>query len=408
MAKLTIDKMNLKGKRVLIRVDFNVPLDDAGAITDDTRIRAALPTIQAAMKAGGKVVLMSHLGRPKGARDPKQSLAPAAVRLGELLGQKVALAPDCIGPETARAVANVRQGEVILLENLRFHKGEEKNDAAFAEQLAALGDLYVNDAFGTSHRAHASMYGVPALLPKGSRGIGFLVKKELDFLGDALAKPKRPFVAILGGAKVSDKIGVIKSLASQVDVLLIGGAMSYTFMRAKGLSTGKSKVEEFKENKDGSRTDVIALAKGLLEALAKSKAEFVLPVDHLVVKEFDESQPTSVQGPDIKEGFLAVDIGPRTIELYKKKLSGARTVVWNGPVGVFEKDPWAAGTKAVCQALADLKGQATTIIGGGDSAAAVAKFAMEDKMSHISTGGGASLEFLEGKPFECLTVIDEA
>jgi len=406
MAKLTIDKMNLKGKRVLIRVDFNVPLDDACRITDDTRIRAALPTIQAAIKAGGKVVLMSHLGRPKGGPDPKQSLAPAAARLGELLGQKVALAPDCIGAETAAAVAKIKEGEVILLENLRFHKGEEKSDPEFIKQLASLGDVYVNDAFGTSHRTHSSMYGVPALLPKGSRGIGFLVKKELEFLGDALAKPNRPFVAILGGAKVSDKIGVIKNLASQVDVLLIGGAMSYTFMRAKGQSTGKSKVEEFVEKKDGSKTDVIALAKSLLETVAKSKAEFILPVDHLCVKEFDESQPTVVQGPDIQEGFLGVDIGPKTIELYKKKIASAKTIVWNGPMGVFEKAPWAAGTKAVCQAMADLKGRATTIIGGGDSAAAVAAFGMEDRMSHISTGGGASLEFLEGKGFACLTVIN--
>jgi len=406
MAKLTVDKLDLKGKRVLMRVDFNVPLGDQGSVTDDKRIRAALPTIQAAVAGGGKVVLMSHLGRPKGERKPEMSLAPAAARLGELLGKPVELAPDCVGPEVERMVAALPDGDVLMLENLRFHKGEEKNDDEFARGLAALADVYVNDAFGTSHRKHASMYGVPSLLPKGTRAIGFLVKKELEFLGEALADPKRPFAAILGGAKVSDKIGVIENLMTQVDLLLIGGAMSYTFMQARGQGTGNSKVERTKEHKDGSTTDVIALARDLLAKLKGARAEFLLPVDHLVVQEFDESSPTAVQKPDIQGGWMGVDIGPETVDLYTRKLAAARTVVWNGPMGVFEKAPWAGGTKAVCRALAGL--DATTIIGGGDSAAAVAEFGFADKMSHISTGGGASLEFLEGKPFACLETIDEA
>jgi len=407
MAKLIVDKLNVKGKRVLMRVDFNVPLDEQQNITDDTRIQAALPTIKAAVKAGGKVILMSHLGRPKGEPKPEFSLAPAARRLGELLGKPVTLAPDCVGAEVQKMVGAMADGDVIVLENLRFHKGEEKSDPEFIKQLASLGDVYVNDAFGTSHRKHASMYGVPAALPKGSRAIGFLVQKELQFLGDALTNPRRQFVAILGGAKVRDKIGVIENLSQKVDVLLIGGAMSYTFMRALGQSTGNSKVEAVKENKDGSKTDVIALAKDLLKKLEGARAELVLPVDHLVVEAFDESSPAAVQGPEIDEGWMGVDIGPKTIELYKSKLAGAKTVVWNGPMGVFEKEPWAKGTRTICAALADLKG-ATTVIGGGDSAAAVTQFGYDDKMSHISTGGGASLEFLEGKGFACLDVIDEA
>ncbi len=406
MGKLTVDKMDLKGKRVLMRVDFNVPLDDQGGVADDKRIVAALPTIRAAVEAGGKVVLMSHLGRPKGERKPEMSLAPAAKRLGELLGKPVAMAPDCIGEEVETMVAGMSDGDVLMLENLRFHPGERKNDAEFARQLASLADVYVNDAFGTSHRKHASMYGVPSVLPEGTRGIGFLVQREIEFLGGVLAEPKRPFVAILGGAKVSDKIGVIESLGQKVDRLLIGGAMSYTFMRAKGQGTGKSKVEETVENKDGSTTDMIAKAGELLGTLEGARAEFFLPVDHLVVEEFDEASPTSVQAPDIQDGYMGVDIGPETIELYKGKLADAGTVVWNGPMGVFEKEPWAGGTRAVAEALAG--SEATTIIGGGDSAAAVAKFGLEDGMTHISTGGGASLEFLEGKSFACLEVIDEA
>jgi phosphoglycerate kinase len=406
MAKLTVDKMSLAGKRVLVRVDFNVPLDAAQNITNDNRIRAALPTIKAAVDAGGKVILMSHLGRPKGQRKAEMSLAPVAARLSDLLGKPVPLAPDCVGAEVEAAVAALADGDVLLLENLRFHKGETKNDPEFAGQLAALADVYVNDAFGTSHRKHASMYGVPSLLSEGSRGIGFLVKKELDFLGDALADPGRPFVAILGGVKVSDKIGVIENLMNQVDLLLIGGAMSYTFMRAQGRGTGKSKVEEIKENKDGSTTDIIALAGDLLKKLDGAKAEFLLPVDHVAVEAFNEASPAAVQAPDIADGWMGVDIGPKTVELYSEKLASAKTVVWNGPMGVFEKAPWAAGTKAICQVLADL--DAVTIIGGGDSAAAVAQFDYADKMTHISTGGGASLEFLEGKEFDCLDVIDDA
>jgi len=407
MAKLTVDTLNMKGQRVLMRVDFNVPLDEKGSVTDDTRIVAALPTIEAAMKAGGKLILMSHLGRPDGERKPEFSLAPAAKRLGELLKKPVKLASDCVGPEVARLVAGMKEGDVLVLENLRFHAGEEENDAEFSKALAALADVYVNDAFGTSHRKHASMYGVPSLLPQGRRAIGFLVQKELKFLGEALEKPARPFVAVLGGAKVSDKIKVIKNLSKKVDALLIGGAMSYTFMAAKGQKVGASKVEKTKKNKDGTETDMIATGRDLLKAVEGTKVKFLLPVDHLVVQAFDEKSPTAVQGPEIQDGWIGVDIGPKTVELYKKELASAKTVVWNGPMGVFEKDPWAKGTKAICEALAGMKG-ATTIIGGGDSAAAVAKFGLEEKMTHISTGGGASLEFLEGKPFACLEVIDEA
>jgi 3-phosphoglycerate kinase len=407
MAKKTVNQLQMKGKRVLMRVDFNVPLDESGKVTNDQRIQKALPTIQAAMKAGGRVILMSHLGRPKGERNAKYSLKPAAERLGELLGVKVQLAPDCIGDEVQQMVAGMQDGQVMMLENLRFHKGEEKNEAEFSRQLAELADVYVNDAFGTSHRKHASMYGVPALLAKGNRAIGYLVEKELKFLGEAMENPQRPFAAILGGAKVSDKIGVIENLMKKVDVLLIGGAMSYTFMRARGESTGKSKVEETKENKDGSKTDVIALARDLLEKLKSAKAQLFLPVDHLCVQEFDPSAPAKVFDKEIPEGWMGVDVGPKTIDLYRQKLAGAKTVVWNGPMGVFEKEPWAEGTKAICQALADLKG-ATTVIGGGDSAAAVEQFGYEDKVTHISTGGGASLEFLEGRPFDCMDVIDEA
>ncbi len=407
MAKKTIDQLQMKGKRVLMRVDFNVPLDENQKVTNDQRIQKALPTIQAAVKAGGKVILMSHLGRPKGQRSDNESLRPAAERLGELLGTKVQLAPDCIGDEVQQMVSNMKDGQVIMLENLRFHKDEEKNEQGFSQQLADLADVYVNDAFGTSHRKHASMYGVPALLPKGTRAIGYLVQKELKFLGETMENPERPFVAILGGAKVSDKIGVIENLMKKVDVLLIGGAMSYTFMRARNESTGKSKVEEIKENKDGSKTDVIALARDLLEKLKSARAELLLPVDHLCVQEFDASAPTEVQDKQIKDGWMGVDIGPKTIDLYNQKLANAKTVVWNGPMGVFEKEPWANGTKAICQSLADLK-DATTVIGGGDSAAAVEEFGFQDQMTHISTGGGASLEFLEGRPFDCLEVIDEA
>jgi 3-phosphoglycerate kinase len=407
MAKLTVDKLNLKGKRVLIRVDFNVPLE-GDRVTDDARIVGALPTIKAAIAAGGKVILMSHLGRPDGQKKPEFSLAPAAKRLSELLGKDVSLASDCVGPEVEHRVGAMQGGDVLVLENLRFHAEEEANEAEFSKKLAALADVYVNDAFGTSHRKHASMYGVPSLLPKGSRAIGFLVQKEIKFLGETLEKPVRPFVAILGGAKVSDKIKVIKNLSKKVDVLLIGGAMSYTFMAAKGQKTGASKVEKtVKNKKTGEETSVIEVAKELLRTIGESKAEFVLPIDHLVVQKFDEASPTAVQGPEIQDGWIGVDIGPKTIELYKAKLAGAKTVVWNGPMGVFEKDPWAKGTRAICDVLAGLKG-ATTVIGGGDSAAAVAKFGMEDKMTHISTGGGASLEFMEGKPFACFEVIDDA
>lgn len=408
MAKQTIDQLQMQGKRVLMRVDFNVPLDDNRNVTNDQRIQKALPTIKAAVKAGARLILMSHLGRPKGERKDEFSLRPAAQRLSELLGTPVQLAPDCIGDEVRGMADKLQPGQVLMLENLRFYKGEEKNDPDFSRQLADLADLYVNDAFGTSHRKHASMYGVPALLPKGTRAIGYLVQKELKFLGEAMENPERPFAAILGGAKVSDKIGVIENLMNKVDVLLIGGAMSYTFMRAKNQSTGKSKVEATKENKDGSTTDVVALAASLLEKLKSARAELFLPIDHLCVQEFDPASPAEVFNKEIPEGWMGVDIGPMTIDHYRTKLADAKTVVWNGPMGVFEKEPWAAGTKAICQALADLPDDAITVIGGGDSAAAVEQFGYQNKVTHISTGGGASLEFLEGRPFDCLEVIDEA
>jgi len=409
VAKKTLDKIPMKGKRVLVRVDFNVPLDENGNVTDDRRIRMALPTIKCASAAGGRVILMSHLGRPDGNPNPAMSMKPTAVALAALLGREVQFAPDCIGPEVEKMVGAMKDGEILVLENLRFHAGEEANDPAFAAGLRKLADVYVNDAFGTAHRKHASTYGVPAAMPQGTRAVGFLIEKELKFLGEALEKPVRPFVAVLGGAKVSDKIAVIENLLGKCDRLLIGGAMAYVFLAARGDKVGKSKVEREVKKKDGTKKDMIAVAAKLLEKIKTTKCEFLLPVDHLVAKGFAADAETDVQSPDIQDGWIGLDIGPETIDLYREKLADAKTVVWNGPMGVFEMAPFAEGSKALSAVMAKIAEQgATVVVGGGDTAAAVEKFGLAEKMTHISTGGGASLEFLEGKPFETINILDDA
>jgi phosphoglycerate kinase len=394
MAKKTVADVDVKGKRVLMRVDFNVPIED-GQITDDRRIVQALPTIKNVLDRGGKLILMSHLGRPKGAANPKYSLKPVANKLGELLGKFVKFAPDCIGPEVEKLANGLQDGEVLLLENLRFHPEEEKNDPNFAKQLAKLGDVYVNDAFGTAHREHASTFGVPQAMQGKPRVIGFLIQKELKFLGDAITTPDRPFVAILGGAKVSDKINVIEKLLEKADTLLIGGAMAYTFFLAQGKQVGKSLVER----------DKVELAKGLLE---KSGGKIKLPVDTVISDQMtDEAQTQVVEGniPDDMEGF---DIGPKTAKMYRDIVLQSKTIIWNGPMGVFEKEPFEDGTMEIAEAVAEAtqKHGATSIIGGGDSAAAIEKFGLADKVSHVSTGGGASLEFLENGHFTTLDILD--
>ena len=382
MNKKTIRDIPLKGKRALVRVDFNVPMDEAGGITDDNRILGALPTIRYLMDQGAKVILMSHMGRPKGAVNAKYSLAPVAKRLGELLEKPVHMAGDVIGPDADKTVAALHDGEVALLENLRFHAQEEKNDPDFARKLASYGDVYVNDAFGTAHRAHASTEGVAHYLPSVS---GFLIEKELQFMGKALENPERPFVAVLGGAKVSDKLGVINNLLDKVDTLIIGGGMAYTFVKAQGGQIGKSLLEE----------DKLDYAR---EMLAKAKAKGVnllLPEDVLAADKFSNDARTQVLPiGQIPEDWQGLDIGPKAQEAFAQAIKGAKTVVWNGPMGVFEFPTFASGTKAVAQAMA--QSDAVTIVGGGDSAAAVAQLGYADQISHISTGGGASLEFLEG------------
>jgi phosphoglycerate kinase len=396
--KLGLNDLDVKGRRVLMRVDFNVPQDDAGKITDDQRIRAALPSIEAVLKKGGSLVLMSHLGRPKGKPDPKFSLAPCAARLSELLKKPVRLLPDCIGPQVARSCAALKPGEVVLLENLRFHAEEQEGDAAFAAQVAALGDLYVNDAFGTCHRPDASMVAVPQAM--GRAAAGFLVEKEIEFLSRALESPEHPYWAILGGAKVSDKISVIKKLLGNADGFLIGGAMAYAFLKANGKNVGKSKLEKTEG------VDPVAVARQALDEAAKKKIPILLPVDHVVVREFKEDATAMTVKDEIPDGLMGVDIGPETVELYCRKIAGAKMVVWNGPMGVFEMESFAAGTLAVAEALA--KSHAVTIVGGGDTAAAVEKFGLAEKMRHVSTGGGASLEFLEGKELPGIAVLTDA
>ncbi len=391
MSKMTVRDIDLKNKRVIMRVDFNVPLD-GDVITDDIRIRAALPTIKYAVENGAaKVILMSHLGRPAGTGFEKEfSLAPAAKRLSELLGQPVKLLSDCVGDEVKAAVASSKE-RVILLENLRFHKAEEKNDPAFAKELASLADVYINDAFGTAHRAHASTAGVAAYLPAVS---GFLIEKEIEYLGKAINNPERPFVVILGGKKVSDKILLIDNLLKKADTIIIGGGMAYTFLKAQGINIGNSKLEK----------DKIDLAKGILEKAKAAGVQIVLTEDFVIVPNFDSNDAKI--SDTIPDGFESLDVGPKTRAKFKAILAKAKTVVWNGPLGVFERDAFANGTKEIAVYLASLQG-VKTIIGGGDSAAAVSKFGLDDKMTHISTGGGAALEFLEGKELPGITALNE-
>lgn len=383
MAKLTVDKLDVKGKRVFVRVDFNVPIEK-GIITDDMRIRGALPTIKLLIKRQAKVILASHLGRPKGGPSPEFSLAPAAKRLSELLGKPVTMASDCIGPEVEKLVSGMKNGDVLMLENVRFHKGEEKNDPEFAKALASLADMYVNDAFGTAHRAHASTEGITHFL-KGPFAAGFLIQKELKYLGDALDKPERPFLAILGGKKVADKIGVIQNLLKKVDSLIIGGGMAYTFYKAQGLEIGTSLFDQ----------EAFEKAKEILKEFGGKPEKILLPVDCLVADKFDASASTKVVAANaIPAGWQGVDVGPESIELFIDKIKRAKTIVWNGPMGIFEIDKFAEGTRRIAEAMA--QSGAVTVIGGGDSASALEKFGLTGKMTHVSTGGGASLEFLEG------------
>ncbi len=387
MKKLSIDSVDLKNKRVLVRVDFNVPLDENLQITDDIRITSSLPTIKKIISEGGKAILMSHLGRPKGKINPKYSLKPAAERLGKLLGKEVKLAPDCVGEEVKTLVSKISNGDVLMLENLRFHDEEEKNDEAFAKKLSELGDIYINDAFGSAHRAHASTEGITKFIKICASG--YLMQKELDYLGAAIANPRRPFTAILGGAKISGKIDVITNLIGKVDKLLIGGGMAFTFLKAQGKEIGASLLEAEK----------IDLAKEVLEKAKNSKVKFLLPIDFVVANEFkNDSLSMVVKSDSIPSDKMGLDIGPETIKLFKQELENSKTIVWNGPMGVFEFDNFAKGTFAIAQVLADVTSQnAVTIIGGGDSAAAISKAGLDAKVSHVSTGGGASLEFLEGK-----------
>ena len=392
--KKSVEDLEVAGKRVLVRCDFNVPQDENGNITDDRRIREALKTIKYLMEHNARVILCSHLGRPKGEVNPKYSLKPIAVRLSELLGTEVKIADDVIG-ESAHALANsLQDGQAMLIENVRYDAREEKNDPEFSKELASLAELYVNDAFGTAHRAHSSTAGVADYLPSA---MGYLIKKEVDIMGKALENPERPFVAILGGKKVSDKISVIENLIDKVDSLIIGGGMAYTFFKAQGKEIGNSICED----------DKIDLAKELLAKAEAKGIRFVLPVDNVVVQEFSNEAPSQVVASNaIPEGWQGVDVGPETIKLYEDVLKDAKTVVWNGPVGVFEFDNFAVGTNKVAEILSKLEG-ATTIIGGGDSAAAIEKGGYSDKMTHISTGGGASLEFLEGKVLPGIDCISD-
>lgn len=401
MPKKTVANLteaDLAGKRVLVRVDFNVPLDDQGQITDDTRIRAALPTIQYLLQKGSKVILCSHFGRPKGKVVASMSLAPTAKRLSELLGQEVLMGDDCIGDGVTAALSQLGNGQVAMLENLRFHSEEEENDPDFAKQLAANADIYVNDAFGTAHRAHASTEGVTHYLSPCVAG--YLIEKELNYLQAAIEDPQRPLAAIIGGSKVSSKIGVIETLLDKCDKLLIGGGMIFTFYKARGLNVGKSLVEE----------DKLELAKSL-EAKAQAQGvELLLPTDVVVADKFDkDANAQTVSVESIPDGWMGLDIGPDSVKLFQDALSTCKSVVWNGPMGVFEFDKFAVGTEAIAHTLAALTGTGTTtIIGGGDSVAAVEKVGVAEKMSHISTGGGASLELLEGKVLPGIAALDEA
>ena len=383
MSIRTVDQIDLKGKRIFIRVDFNVPLDEKNEITDDTRITLSIPTLRFVIEAGGKAILASHLGRPKGKRDPKYSLSPVAKRLSQLLGQKVTLANDCIGEEVQKLVEKMGERDVLLLENLRFHPEEEKNDETFSKALASLCEIYVNDAFGAAHRAHASTEGMTRYLK--TVVAGFLMKEEIESLEKALVNPQKPYVAILGGAKISDKIGVIQNLLDRVTTLLIGGGMAYTFLKAKGFEVGKSLVEE---NQLGFSMDLLERAKG--------RVKFLLPSDHIAAERIDlQAEKRIVKNDEIPSGWVCLDIGPETVRAFSEEIKGAKTIVWNGPMGVFEMEPFSQGTFAIARAVAN--SSAFSIVGGGDSVAAVNKAGVADRISHISTGGGASLEFLEGK-----------
>lgn len=389
----TIRDADLTGKRVLIRVDFNVPLKE-GVVKDDTRIRAALPTIEYILsQKGASLVVMSHFGRPKGKKNPEFSMAPIGKRFAELLGKPVKVAPDVIGPEVEKEVKALKAGEVLLLENVRFYPDEEANSPEYAKALASYGDVYVNDAFGTAHRAHASTEGVAHFLPSYA---GFLIEKEVKFMAPLLENPAHPFVAIIGGAKVSSKIGVLQSLLKTCDTMVIGGGMAYTFLSVQGHKIGKSLVE----------ADYLDTARDFLKAAAEKKVNIILPVDHIAAEAFDENaKPVAVDGIDIPENLMGMDVGPKTIALIKDAVSKAKSVVWNGPLGVFEFDSFAKGTLDIAKAVADCKG--TTVVGGGDSVAAVNKFGLADKLSHVSTGGGASLEFLQGLPLPGIVALQK-
>jgi phosphoglycerate kinase len=389
-----IDQLSLENRRVLIRVDFNVPLDKERRITDDARIVAALPTLRYALDHKAKVILATHLGRPDGKPDPKYSVEPAAVRLGELLGGNVILSDDCIGEGVVKMSHDLEPGQVLMLENVRFHAEEEANDEAFSRQLAQLCDVYVNDAFGTAHRAHASTAGVAKFVKE--KGAGFLMKKEVEFLQPLLGRPARPYVAVLGGAKVSDKIQVIDSLLKRVDTLLVGGAMAYTFLAAKGVSTGLSRVEQ----------DKVDLARSLIEKAKQQNVDLVLPQDHVAARALAGEGRMVVDREAIPDGLMGLDIGPRTATTFVQHIKSAKTVFWNGPVGLFETPAFAAGTFAVAQAMADAKG-ATTVVGGGDSAAAIAQAGLAHEVSHVSTGGGASLELIEGRTLPGVAALEE-
>ena len=401
MKKLNIRDCDVKGKRVLARFDFNVPLDSDRNITDDTRIQAALPTIKDIVGRGGRLIMMSHLGRPRGQRNEEMSLLPVANRLGELVSNPLRFVGDCVGDEVEAKVSELSDGELLLLENVRYYQEETENDAEFARSLSRLGDIYVNDAFGTAHRAHASTAGVAEYFDV--RAAGHLMEKEIDALGSALDDPVRPFVAVLGGAKIKGKINLIKSLMDKVDVLLVGGGMMYTFFKASGLEIGKSICDD----------SFHAMCKELMDKTKEGHSRLLLPVDTIIAREIDDSAPTrEVSIADIPEDWLGVDIGPKTVALFKSQIAEARTVFWNGPMGIFEKPNFAEGTKAIARAVADGKDRgATTIVGGGDSVAAINLMGIADRFSHISTGGGASLEFMEGRPLpgvESLCDVAEA